>query len=135
MQTYETFAKIHGLTLSTQLRSKRTDGLMQDSTDHGRKHYHCNLSGPLGGMSFWFSMGSAHTKAPTIGEVLNSLASDAHGSQQKFEDWAADYGYEVDSRAAEKIHKACGVILDGLIATVGLDALDELFYETNEDGE
>lgn len=135
MQTYEDFAKIHGLTLTHSLRSKRTDGLMQDSTDHGRSHYHCHLSGPFGGMSFWYSMGSACVNAPTMGEVLNSLAGDASGAQQKFEDWASDYGYDVDSRAAEKIHKACGAILDGLIATVGLEALDELFYETNEDGE
>lgn len=45
---------------------------------------------------------------PTLIGVLYSLQSDASAlDASSFEDWAADYGYDSDSRKAEKIYHAC----------------------------
>lgn len=40
-------------------------------------------------------------------DVLHSLVSDAQGFEnaRNFEDWASEYGYDVDSRKAERIYK------------------------------
>jgi hypothetical protein len=43
---------------------------------------------------------------PTAAEVLDSLASDASGADQNFEDWCADFGYDTDSRKAERTYNA-----------------------------
>ena len=55
-----------------------------------------------------FYQGSGHTKPPTVADVMHCVLSDAsarhHGS---FEDWAAEYGFDEDSRKAEQIYHRC----------------------------
>lgn len=50
-----------------------------------------------------------HGEEPTAEEVLECLAMDAAGIENvfSFEDWCAEYGYDSDSRRAEKIYNAC----------------------------
>ncbi len=50
-----------------------------------------------------------HGAKPTAEEVLECLAMDAEGIENvfSFEDWCAEYGYDSDSRRAEKIYNAC----------------------------
>ena len=57
---------------------------------------------PSNTMTVPFQQGSAWTTEPTAEEVFECLFSDAAGfeSAQGFEDWAAEYGYDPDSRAA-----------------------------------
>ena len=56
--------------------------------------------------NFW--QGSAHTKPPTAADVLSCLVSDAQGSAARsFEDWAAEYGYDADSRKAKRLFHQC----------------------------
>jgi hypothetical protein len=57
-------------------------------------------------MTVPFSQGWAHTKPPTAADVLDCLASDASGADESFEDWAANYGYDTDSRKAERTYNA-----------------------------
>lgn len=45
--------------------------------------------------------------SPTLLEVCYSLALDASGADESFEDWCGNYGYDTDSRKAKKLHKAC----------------------------
>jgi len=54
--------------------------------------------------------------APETLEVLNCLARDAAGYREAptFEEWANDYGYDPDSRAAHKTFKACRRVSDRL---------------------
>lgn len=47
-----------------------------------------------------FHQGSAHTKPPTARDVLQCLLSDTSGLDGSFEEWAANYGYDTDSRKA-----------------------------------
>ena len=43
-----------------------------------------------------------------------------------FEEWAGDFGYDLDSRNAEKIYRACLDNALKLRAMLGNDALDKL---------
>lgn len=54
-----------------------------------------------------FFMGSAHTSEPTAADVLACLVSDTSAGDQSFEDFCSDLGYNVDSRKAERVYKAC----------------------------
>jgi hypothetical protein len=45
---------------------------------------------------------------PNPVDVLYSLAADANAlDYATFEDWAQDFGYDTDSRSAEKVYRAC----------------------------
>lgn len=83
-------------------------------------------------MTVYFSQGSAHKKNPTLAEVLDCLASDASGvdNARSFEDWANDYGYDTDSRKAERTYHICEKQAQDLKALLGQDAYNQLLYET-----
>ena len=53
-------------------------------------------------------MGPALTDEPDAADVLNCLASDASGYENagSFEEWAGEYGYDTDSRSAERTFSA-----------------------------
>lgn len=51
---------------------------------------------------------SVQAVPPTVVDILSSLLLDASAIDEgSFEDWAASFGYDPDSRKAEKIWKAC----------------------------
>jgi hypothetical protein len=80
-----------------------------------------------------FSKGMGHHGAePTADEVLDCLASDAAGIEnaQSFEDWCSEYGYDTDSRKAEKTFKACEHSARRLKAFLGDDLYDQLLWHT-----
>lgn len=54
----------------------------------------------------YFSKGYGHKTQPTAAEVMQCLKMDIVGLHDTdgFEDWCANYGYETDSRRAEKIY-------------------------------
>jgi hypothetical protein len=54
-----------------------------------------------------FFVGPAHEKEPTAADVLSCLCSDVRSADQSFEEWARDFGYDVDSRKAERTYQAC----------------------------
>jgi hypothetical protein len=64
---------------------------------------------------------------PKVIDVLYSLASDAGVlDSSSFEDWASDFGYDVDSRKAELIYRACLEIALALRNGLGDTVLKEL---------
>ena len=83
-------------------------------------------------LTVYFSQGSAHKKPPTLAEVLDCLASDASGvdNAQSFEDWASEYGYDTDSRKAEKTYNICVQQAQELKALLGQDAYNQLLNGT-----
>lgn len=56
-----------------------------------------------------FSQGLGLSGVPTAEDVLDCLASDAASVEnaKSFEDWANDFGYDTDSRQAEKTYNIC----------------------------
>lgn len=55
-------------------------------------------------LDFWQGIGINHD--PEAYTVLDCLLSDASSADQSFEDWCSDYGYDVDSRKAERTYKS-----------------------------
>lgn len=85
-------------------------------------------------MTVPFYKGSGHHGAkPELEEVLNCLFSDAYSviNTNDFEDWANDFGYDTDSRQAEKIYKQCVKIGNQLTDLFGSDfeTINELVQE------
>ncbi len=65
--------------------------------------------------------------APRLGDVMQSLVRDSDVLDAAgFEDWAANYGYETDSRSAEATYRACMGIALQLRAMLGDSLLTEL---------
>lgn len=44
---------------------------------------------------------------PEVAGVFDSFIRDGEACNQSFEDWADEFGYDKDSRSAEKIYEAC----------------------------
>ena len=74
-----------------------------------------------------FYQGSAHKEPPTVADVMHCVLLDAsarhHGS---FEDWAAEYGYDDDSRKAERIYERCLKTAEAAVDYFGEAVLCEL---------
>lgn len=56
-----------------------------------------------------------------VAEVADSLISDVWSYQQagSFEDWAEEFGYDTDSRKAEKIYRTVEGLADAVVALFG----------------
>jgi hypothetical protein len=86
-------------------------------------------------MTVYFSKGTGHHGAePTVEEVLDCLSSDAAGIENasNFEDWCSEYGYDTDSRSAEKTFKACEHSAKRLRNFLGDDLYDQLLWHTEK---
>ncbi|MEN6623994.1 MAG: hypothetical protein ABFD50_20915 [Smithella sp.] len=83
-------------------------------------------------LTTYFSQGYGITGEPKPEDVLNALASDSSGVEnaRSFEDWASEYGYDTDSRKAEKIYKVCEKQAKKLNSFLGYEKYQELLYNT-----
>lgn len=153
----EQFIQKHGIRFDCHRVEKRPDGLMDG--DYGKeplatvlardkmRHFKCRIWNAearaydiagrkvpvkLRSFGLYFSQGSGHTVDPTLADVLDCLASDAsgHDNANSFEDWASDYGYDTDSRKAEKTWRAIQRSSEQLKRTLGESAYEELLWET-----
>lgn len=71
--------------------------------------------------------GAGRLAAPAATDIMYSLCLDARALDSAcFEDWAADHGYELDSRSAEATYRACLEIALQLRAMLGSNALDRI---------
>ena len=80
-----------------------------------------------------YSMGIGHKgKKPTMQQVLDCVASDAAGYEDSgsFEEWAMNYGYNPDSRKAEKIYLLVEQGSRELRTFLGNEAYESLLRET-----
>ena len=86
-------------------------------------------------MTTYFSMGYGHHgAAPETKDVLDCLASDAASVDgQGFHGWADDFGYDHDSRKAEKTYKACVHRAKRLEQFLGSDLFHTLLYSTERE--
>lgn len=132
MLTVAEFIKKHGIGFACEGTNENPN--MEDSAD--MHHWLCTLTRGAESMEVHFSMGSAHQgKEPEAAEVLDCLASDSAGLENNpsFEDWAEEYGYDADSRKAEKTYQACLEQAEKLKAFLGADAFEELLYHTERE--
>jgi len=71
----------------------------------GSSHWKVTLRYQGRQMTVPFSMGPALSHEPTAADVLECLLSDASSADEDFENWAADLGFDPDSRRAERIYR------------------------------
>lgn len=94
-----------------------------DSTDWdaSASHWRCTLTYEGRRMSVQYHMGSAHKSSPELLGVLGCLFSDASSGDTDFSDFCSEFGYEEDSRKAEKTWKACASMNVRLHKLLGSD--------------
>lgn len=99
--------------------------------DWPANHYVVTLTRGSDTLAVPFSQGLGITSEPDAATVLDCLASDAAGVENAstFEDWCAEYGYDTDSRSAERTYNACRQQTDALRAFLGND-FDALVWDT-----
>lgn len=129
--TLDQFADRHQIRFSGHRVDARPDALMSDTP---MRHFRVRIGCGRNSFGLYFSQGMGHTENPTLIEVLNCLASDASGYEnaQDFLNWASEYGYDTDSRAAEKIFKTVKRQANQLKRVLGEDAYQELLYNTEK---
>lgn len=68
---------------------------------------------------------------PKLADVLDCVASDCAGfdNARSFEDWASEYGYDTDSRKAERTYSAVREQYMAMEAMLGRDALHALMFD------
>jgi hypothetical protein len=125
--TFADFCKVHDITA----KSIEAAPTSEDAKDYpGGHHYMVTLSRPGHKMlTTEYHMGSALTHRPKASEVLWSLVQDAEGyhNARDFEDWAGEYGYDSDSRTAERTYRQVEKLTNKLH-----DFLGELYQEAAE---
>jgi hypothetical protein len=102
-------------------------------TDDGRSmdHWLVTVRMRRRRMAFVFSQGVGFNGAePELESILDCLSSDASGAEGRdFEEWASDYGYDIDSRTAEKTYHAICKQMRQLGRLLGPDAYAELLHD------
>jgi hypothetical protein len=101
--TIASFIATHPLSYKCERIATRPDKLMQGA---GHRHFKCKVSFDKRSMTVYFTQGSAYSVDPSLIDVLGCLQSDMVGLSDSFEGWASDYGYDIDSREAERTYKA-----------------------------
>lgn len=99
---------------------------------HLMRHFLVTLKAGRFSMRVPFSQGPAHTKEPSAADVLDCLAMDACGFEnaRSFDDWCAEYGYDTDSRKAERIYNIIARQAAKLRAMLGQDNYETLLWNT-----
>lgn len=125
------FIKKHRLRMECEL-TDRNPNMADDEWARRATHWKCVIKRARSSMTVHFSQGPAIAHEPELEEVLDSLASDAAGylNARDFEDWASEYGYDTDSRRAEKTFAAVGQQVADLRRLLGQPALEELAFKT-----
>jgi hypothetical protein len=142
------FIEKHGLKFACHRVDSREDGTLASSglaeafSSAGMRHFRCRITVPWHGgiqkvsksFGLYFSQGPAWTTDPAFADVLDCIASDAsayEGNKEGgFVEWAAESGYDTDSRAAERIYRTIKRQAEQLKRALGHDAYKELLWST-----
>jgi hypothetical protein len=118
--TIADFAKQNGITISSKPVAKNP---AMDSTVR-MDHWRCTLQAGDARMKITFSKGLGHKgERPTVEEILDCCAS---------EDWASEFGFDADSRRAEKTYNACcaqSTEFKAFCDAIAEDAYQTLLYD------
>jgi phage-related protein len=131
MDTMQSFIRSAGIKMSCDWADSNPH--MPDSEN--MNHWKCLLRMGRSRMTVPFSQGYAHTGEPKIDDVLDCLASDASSIENAkgFDDWCADYGYDTDSRKAERTFTVTQRQAENLRKFLGDSAYETLLWHTERD--
>lgn len=134
MQTYQQFAKKHNVTLEARHKGQRTEKMGDHKVN--QDIWACTLLHNGAAYDFPFYVGVGQKgKTPTVDEVLYCLASDAQSTDESFEDWCGNLGYDSDSRKALATYEACARCATELERLLGQGPYNDLIHNTNEEGD
>lgn len=127
MLTIQEFITKNGITMTVE----PTTGNPNIDSETKMNHYRVIFSGGLTELTTFFSMGLGLEGKPQVEDVLDCLAQEASGFEdaRTFEDWCDNFGYDTDSRKAERTWMAA---VDGaklLKSFLGLVEYDHLLNE------
>lgn len=132
MNKLQSFVNRHRIRMEVEWTDTNPNMAADDKWMASARHFRCILRRGRHQMTVPFSQGQAHEKEPTALDVLDCLASDACGVDNAgtFEDWCAEYGYDTDSRKAEKTYNTCVKQASKLRDLLGDEAYESLLYNT-----
>lgn len=121
------FIARHGITMTADWADRNPN--MDGDPEWARmaSHWRCRLVKSRDRrrqLTVYFSQGPAHASNPKVDDVLDCLAMDAAAIENasSFEDWCSEYGYDTDSRRAERIYNVCRREAKRLKQFIGNDA-------------
>lgn len=132
MQSIEQFITANGIGMSC----KRAPNNPNMADKHWpARHWRCLLRRGRHRMTIPFSQGLGISGEPSLPDVLDCLASDAagHENARDFADWAGEYGYDEDSRSAERVYRVIGTQAGKLKRFLGADQYEALLWETERE--
>ncbi|KKM78017.1 hypothetical protein LCGC14_1364080 [marine sediment metagenome] len=129
MKTMSQFCRSHRITARSELVDSNPN---MDDMPEGSRHWKVTLWRDRKQMTVLFSAGSAIESEPNAEDVLSCAAMDAVGYEnaEGFEDWASEYGYDIDSRRAEKTYCAVRTQTVKLAKFLTTEQYDALLWET-----
>lgn len=101
---------------------------VQSMPDFEGTHWKYTLAtkvGQHGKFEVVFSQGFGHKLAPSMSCVLEVLFMEMGATQEGFEDWAINSGYDTDSRKAYQTYEECRKQADHLVNLLG-ESFDEV---------
>lgn len=125
------FVERHGLAMDIERIDQNPNLIDPDSWDRDARHYMVTIRCDWRTLRVPYSQGSAIDHEPRLTDVLECLALDAQGIDALgmgagFEHWAASYGFDSDSRKAERTYRQVAFQSRGLSRLLGADAYREL---------
>lgn len=127
--TIEQFVKTNRIRMTVERIDSNPN--MDDAAN--MDHWKCILSMGRKRMTITFSQGYGHSGAePETASVLNCLSSDSASFENasSFEDWASDFGYDANSRKAERTFKTIEHLTKRLRNFLGEDLYQQLLWHT-----
>lgn len=118
---------------STYLGTKKWDVQGVDNWNNHRITIYNSITKKRASFNFWASI--ANPELRTRYDLLNAfycILNDANAGRESFDDFCSNFGYDNDSRKAEKTHKACIAIDNKLASVIGSLDIYELLYELSE---
>ena len=112
----------------------------EDETLHNQFKISVKVDGMTKKFNFYGSMsdyeaGKKDLTEEGLKDAFRCLIDDGNAGDMSFEDFCSEFGYDTDSRKAEKIHKECGEILDKLLDLGLLESeLPDILNELSEQG-
>ena len=117
-KTMETMTKQNELNMSV-FNGARLSYEKQDEWQKQANGYTIKLSYGRKTYSVDYWQGVGIKERPTLKGVMECLFLDAESSSENFEDFCSNFGYDTDSRKAERIYNACKRIKENLKRLLG----------------
>lgn len=139
---FENFAARHGITAEIEPADSnpwmQPDATADDVAWHrSANHYKITLKRAGKRLTTYFSTGSGWTEDPGMKDLLHSLSMDAAGVENNptFEEWASEYGFDPDSRKAERGYNLTKKIAASLKKFLGDDLYKDFLWKMDSYGE